>query len=75
METLLQNPIAIRWSAIIVLAIVPPVTAMLSTAWYKIRKEECDVRRAELDASLKTQMLELGMRADEIERVLLCGTR
>jgi hypothetical protein len=74
MENLIQNPYALRWVAIVLMAVVPPATAMISIAWYKARKAECNVRKAELEASLKTQMLELGMRADEIERVLLCGT-
>jgi hypothetical protein len=41
-------------------------TALLSSAWRK-------VRQAEFDASLKSQMLEQGKSVEEIERVLAAG--
>lgn len=63
MDTFFQNPVAVFWSAIALIAIVPSVTGAIAAFWYKNRK-------AELDAHLKLRMLEMGMSADEIERVL-----
>lgn len=59
----LSNPATVMWIAIAVMAVVPGVAAVLSTAW-------CKNRQAEMDATLKMKMLEMGLPADEIERVL-----
>jgi hypothetical protein len=42
------------------------IVAIASAAWAR-------VRRMEMEASLKEQMIERGMSADEIERVLAAG--
>ena len=55
----LLNPTNIFWIAIAVIAIVPT----LAVFWHKTRK-------AEMDADLKMRMLEMGMSAADIERVL-----
>ena len=44
------------------------VTAVIATQWRK-------VRQSEIEASLKAQMLEQGLSAEEIERVTAAGTR
>jgi hypothetical protein len=59
MSELLNNPMLIFWGAITLMCIVP----VIAGAWYKIRK-------AELEAGLKREMIERGMSADEICRVL-----
>jgi hypothetical protein len=60
----LNNPATMMWIAIAVMCVVPGVAAVLSTAW-------CKARQSEMDASLKMRMLEMGMSAEDIERVLL----
>ena len=55
----LGNGTLIFWSAITVICVVPAISAY----WYRIRK-------AEIEADLKRAMIERGMSADEIERVL-----
>jgi len=56
---LLSNPTFIFWLAIVILSVAP--TALVF--WHKTRK-------AEMDADLKMRMLEMGMSASDIERVL-----
>ena len=59
---MLEKPVSevmIVFGAIVLLATVP--TALVY--WYK-------AKRAAMDADLKMKMLEMGMSADEIERVL-----
>jgi hypothetical protein len=63
LQTLFQNPVAVFWVAIASMVVVPAVTAAVAGAWYKTRKSE-------LDASVKMRMLEMGMSADDIVRVL-----
>ena len=53
------HPAAIFWIAIAAICIVPSIAYYWSL-----------VKKAELDASLKQTMLDRGMSADEIERVL-----
>ena len=55
----LSNPMIVFWGAIVLISIVPTVTYY----WHKTRK-------AEMDADLKMKMLEMGMSAGDIERVL-----
>jgi hypothetical protein len=50
---------AIFWCAIVLICVVP----YLAHYWYKARK-------AELEASIKLEMLQRGMSADDIVRVL-----
>ena len=57
--TYLANPVTIFWIAIVLISIVPTITYY----WHKTRK-------AEMDADLKMRMLEMGMSANDIERVL-----
>lgn len=49
----------IFWGAIVIISVVPTLTYY----WHKTRK-------AEMDADLKMRMLEMGMSATDIERVL-----
>ena len=55
----LSNPVMIFWGAIVIISVVPTLTYY----WHKTRK-------AEMDADLKMRMLEMGMSATDIERVL-----
>ncbi len=55
----LSNPVTVVWGAIVIMSIVPT----LIYYWHKTRK-------AEMDADLKMKMLEMGMSASDIERVL-----
>lgn len=55
----LSNPMTIFWGAIVIISVVPTLTVF----WHKTRK-------AEMDADLKMRMLEMGMSAADIERVL-----
>jgi hypothetical protein len=59
MENILSNHDLIFWGAIALICIVPS----LGHYWWKIR-------RAELDAALKQDMLNRGMSAEEIQKVL-----
>jgi hypothetical protein len=63
METFFQHTAAVFWTAITIIAVVPGVTIALAKAW-------CKNRQAEMDATLKMKMLEMGMSAEDIERVL-----
>ncbi len=63
MEVLFKNSFAITWIAIVVMSIVP----VGLTFWFKAHK-------AEIDAQLKMRMLEMGMSAADIERVLRAGS-
>jgi hypothetical protein len=63
MESFLQNSHAVFWTAVAVMSAVPVVTAAAAGAWYKLRS-------AELEASMKMRMLEMGMSAQDIERVI-----
>ena len=44
--------------------------AILAGTWAKVRRSEHAARRAEWEAALKPDMINRGMSADEIERVL-----
>ncbi len=54
-----QNTTLVFWGAIVLISTVPVVCHY----W-------CQNRRAEQEAALKREMIERGMSADEIERVL-----
>jgi hypothetical protein len=49
------------------------IVAIVSAAWARVRRAELQARRAETAAALKEQMIERGMSADEIVRVLDAG--
>ncbi len=66
MESFLNNTTFIFWSAVVLIVVVPGVTSVLAHYWFRTRK-------AELDAQLKSQMVQLGMSAAEIERVINSG--
>ncbi len=51
------------------------ITAVASAAWARVRRAELQARAAESDAVLKQQMIERGMSADEIVRVLEAGQK
>jgi hypothetical protein len=55
----LLNPVSVFWIAIVLISVVPTTTYY----WHRTRK-------AEMDADLKMRMLEMGMSANDIERVL-----
>ena len=55
----LLHPLSVFWIAIAMICIVPSI----SYYWYKLKKTE-------LESGLKQTMLDRGMSADEIERVL-----
>jgi len=63
-EHLLSQPVFIIFTSITIMSVA-------STAAYYWHK----VRRAELEASLKHEMIERGMSAGEIERVLQASSR
>jgi hypothetical protein len=50
-----------------------PIVAIISAQWARVRREECRTRQAETEAALKQQMIERGMSADEMVRVLESG--
>jgi hypothetical protein len=56
---LLFNPVFVVFAALTICA----VASVVSVFWYR-------TRRAEIDAALKQTMIDRGMSADEIERVL-----
>lgn len=64
MPELLNNSWFIMWAAIVLISTVP----VIMTYWHK-------VKRAELDARLKQEMIEHGMSADEIVKVLHASSR
>ena len=49
------------------------IVSVVSRAWSRVRCAEMQARQAEADAALKQQMIERGMSAEEIERVLAAG--
>jgi hypothetical protein len=51
------------------------IVAIVSAAWARVRRVEVQARLAETDAVLKQQMIERGMSADEIVRVLEAGRK
>jgi hypothetical protein len=64
METFLNHPAAVFWTAIALICIVPAIARY----WWRIRQ-------AEIDAALKQDMLQRGMSAEEIQMVLSASTR
>jgi hypothetical protein len=59
MEHLLQSPVLVIFGAITLITVVPS----LAYYWYKARK-------AEIEAALKHEMIQRGLSADDIERIL-----
>ncbi len=51
------------------------IVAVISASWARVKRAELQARRHEVDASLKQQMIERGMSAEEIERVLTAGVK
>jgi hypothetical protein len=51
------------------------ISAVIAGAWARVRRAEVLARVAESDAVLKQQMIERGMSADEIVRVLEAGQK
>jgi hypothetical protein len=64
MIELLQTPLFIIFAAVTIISVVPT----LAHYWYK-------ARQAEIDASLKHDMLQRGMSAEDIERVLTLSAK
>jgi hypothetical protein len=63
-EAFFNHPSAVFWTAIALMAIVPSIAHY----WWRIRQSE-------IDASLKQEMLQRGMSAEEIQMVLAASTR
>jgi len=63
-EAFFNNPVAVFWTAVALMAIVPSIAHY----WWRIRQSE-------IDASLKQEMLQRGMTAEEIQMVLSASTR
>ncbi len=59
MVEVLRNPVFLIWTAITLIVVVPTIAHF----WWKIRQ-------AEIEASLKHEMLQRGMSAEEIQTVL-----
>ena len=59
MSDFVQNPIAVFWCAIAVITCAP----LLASYWRQMKRDE-------LETSLKRDMIARGMSADEIERIL-----
>jgi hypothetical protein len=59
MSDWLMHPSNVFWFAIVIIACLP----IVAECWRKMRRDE-------LDAGLKQEMIARGMSADEIERVL-----
>lgn len=49
------------------------IIAILSGVWSRARRAESRARQVEAELALKQEMIERGMSADEIERVLKAG--
>jgi len=49
------------------------IISVVASAWTRVRRAELQARQAEADSVLKQQMIERGMSAEEIERVLAAG--
>jgi hypothetical protein len=49
------------------------IVAIVSASWARVRRAETHAHIVEMEAALKQQMIERGMSADEIERVLAAG--
>ena len=64
MEQLISSPFVFVWGILLLTVAVP----VIAHQWYKVRK-------AELDASLKHDMLQRGMSAEEIAQVLEAPAR
>jgi hypothetical protein len=54
-------------------ALILFLSVTLGSLWMIVRLGEFRVRRAELDAALKRDMIARGMSVEEIERVLAAG--
>jgi hypothetical protein len=54
-------------------ALIIAACAIIGGIWASVRRAEFRTRQLELEASLKQDMLNRGMSADEIERVLAAG--
>ena len=48
-------------------------TAVLSAQWARVRRAELQAQQAEAELALKQQMIERGMSAEEIVKVLAAG--
>jgi hypothetical protein len=62
--SILQNSSLIFWTAIALICIVPSI----SHYWWKIRKME-------IEAALKQEMIQKGMSADDVQKVLDAGKK
>ena len=62
--SLLHNTSLIFWSAITLICVIPPIAHY----WWKIRKMETE-------AALKQEMIQRGMSAEDIQKVLDAGKK
>ena len=68
MQEILSSPYAWLMGLVVVVPVVAIVFGSLTSAWEKIRK-------AEIDAALKHEMIQRGMSADEIRQVLEASSK
>ena len=68
-----QTPEQLTGLASVLGAFVVVLTAIITAQWKRVRCEELRTRHAETEAALKQEMIQRGMSADEIIRVLDCG--
>jgi surface antigen len=68
-----QSPGHLISMVAIVMGPLIAIVAIVSASWARVRRAETHVQIAEMEAALKQQMIERGMSADEIVRVLEAG--
>lgn len=74
MEWLSQySPAQLSGLTAVIIGPLIAIVAIIAGAWASVRRVEARAQIAELEAALKQQMIERGMSADEIERVLAAG--
>jgi hypothetical protein len=69
----LQTPEQLTGLVSVLGAFVVVLTAIITAQWKRVRCEELRIRQAETEAALKQEMIQRGMSADEIVRVLESG--
>jgi hypothetical protein len=68
-----QSPGQLTGLVAVVMGPLIAIVAIVSASWARVRRNELQAHIAEMEAALKQQMIERGMSADEIERVLAAG--
>jgi hypothetical protein len=68
MQELLSNPVVVIAGLVTIIPLTAIIFGTVTNAWQK-------VRRAEIEAALKHEMLQRGMSADEIRQVLEASSK